>query len=63
MTRAQERHLKLLLRRATVPALTLSLARPQPKGDGPEEEMDRLWSDKAALGELLRRGFFNGDQR
>jgi hypothetical protein len=58
VTRAQERRLKRILRRATVPALLVSLHR-LPSESTAEEVMDRLWQDKAALGELLRREFFS----
>ncbi len=58
MTREQEFAFKALLRGALTPALIAFIDRPS-KEDGIEAIMDRLWADKAALGELLRRGHYD----
>jgi hypothetical protein len=60
MTRARENSVRAWMRRATTRVVIEVAARGR-AGDAPEAVMDELWTQKAALGEMLRRGEFDGD--
>lgn len=57
MTRAEERAVRAALRRASREAILAIVAWHAPHNE-PEGVMDELWTQKAALGEMLRRGEF-----
>ena len=57
MTRTQERRVRLWMRRA--PTELVRRVVDHNVADTPEAVMDELWTQKAALGEMLRRGEFD----
>ena len=61
MTRKQERRVLLLMRMASV-RLLRNIVDAGTVHVGPEAVMDELWTQKAALGEMLRRGEFDAIQ-
>jgi len=58
MTREQENSVKLLMRLASIRVLR-NIVDAGTVHVGPEAVMDELWTQKAALGEMLRRGEFD----
>ncbi len=59
MTRAQENRVRAWMRLAPI-ELVRRVVEHSAAHDTAEAVMDELWTQKAALGEMLRRGEFDG---